>query len=34
MPLLEIFTSKLIPGYSKQIFLLTDGAVQDTERTI
>lgn len=33
-PLKNILSSKIIEGYPKQIFLLTDGAVPNTEKVI
>lgn len=33
-PLRKILKSKVIPGYPKQIFLLTDGEVNNTEAVI
>ena len=33
-PLKKILKSEIIKGYPKQIFLLTDGEVSDTERVI
>jgi hypothetical protein len=33
-PLEDIFKSQLIEGYPKQIFLLTDGGVSDTNQVI
>jgi von Willebrand factor A domain-containing protein 5 len=34
IPLRKILKSKVIPGYPKQIFLLTDGEVNNTEAVI
>lgn len=31
---MDLLRGKLIEGYPKQIFLLTDGGVSDTERVI
>ena len=33
-PLHKLITEKVIAGYPRQIFLLTDGQVRDTERVI
>jgi hypothetical protein len=33
-PLSDIFSSPIIEGYPKQIFLLTDGQVSNTERVV
>lgn len=34
VPLEKILKSEIIKGYPRQIFLLTDGEVSDTERVI